>query len=368
MRFLPVLLAAAMLWSPALAEKPATETKIAFEADTYRFGDLYRSERGTTTDACAQLCNQDRVCAAWTLTPATFQIGPRCELKRTPGAASHRPGAASGMSDFLQMDPTRHGEMRYQPPVPASRQPAAVPLDQLRPSPVPRIFGEPLPLSEPELLGAPEPKISAVMRPMPTVQAQPEPLPAPRPTPALVVVDTPEPVTPAPSAPTETVQVLRGPGEGIVPEYVKQPTPVEPHPLYKEPIRTAAPAAPETPKMVFKDPSLNAPAPAPTPTPAPVKVSSPLNAVERRQPAALPATHTPDLMTQEEAVTRIPPAPPASAINPIEVQSLPKRVPWTERDGMNPNYSVGSGFIPGDEDATAGFIEGAPEEVSEAGS
>ena len=365
MRFLPVLLAAAMLASPAIAEKPTTETKISFEADTYRFGDLYRSERGTTAEACAQMCNQDNMCAAWTLTPATFQIGPRCELKRTPGAASHRPGAASGMSEFLQMDPTRHGEMRYQPPVPASRQPAAVPLDQLRPSPVPRVFGDPMPLSEPELLGVPEPKISAVMRPVTTVEVQPAPTPTPTPTPA--------------PAPVQTVEVLRGPGEGEVPEYVKQPAPVEPHPLYKEPIRTAAPAAPEAPKMVFKDPSLSVPAAAPTPAPAPapVQASAPLNAVERRQPAALPAAHTPPPRAAQAAAMGIPPAPPKVAINPIVAEPvpaapvakpLPKRVPWTERDGMNPNYSVGSGFIPGDEDATAGFVEGVPEEVGEAGS
>ncbi len=354
MRCVPVLLAAILMSSPAIAEKPAAESKITFEADTYRFGDLYRSERGTTAEACAQMCNQDRMCAAWSLTPATFQIGPRCELKRTPGAASHRPGAASGMSAFLQMDPQRHGEMRYQPPVPASRQPDAVPLDQLRPSPVPPTFGDPLPLSEPELLGGTEPKISAVMRPMPVAESKPAP--------------TPEPA--AAPAPVQSVEVLRVPGEGQVPDYVKQLEPTEPHPLYKEPIRTAAPAGPETPKTVFKDPSLAAPAPAP------VQVSTTLNAVERRQPAALPAAHTPPPMTSQEVIASIPPAPPSSAVNPIEaqavppappVQPLPKRVPWTERDGMTPNYSVGSGFIPGDEDATAGFIKGVPEESVEAG-
>lgn len=362
MRVLPLLLAAAVMSSPAIAEKPAPESiKIAIENDTYRFGDLYRSERGTTIEACAQMCQQDQACAAWTLTPATFQIGPRCELKRTPGAASHRPGAVSGMNEYLQMTPDRHGEMRYLVPVPASRQPAAVPLDQLRPSPVPRVFGDPLPPTEPELLGAPEPKISAVMRPT---------TPIAEPAPAITAMPVPAPM-PAP-APEQSVEVLRAPGQGEVPQYVKQPAPTEPHPLYKEPIRTAAPAAttvPASPKTVFKDPARRAPAPqaatanfnavekrpvrqAPASPPPPVKVAAPSGAVAPKPPF-------PAVATNREPEPAVPTAPTA--------KPLPQRVPWTERDGMTPNYSVGSGYVPGDEEATAGFTEGVPE-LGEAGS
>ncbi|MHA7898701.1 MAG: PAN domain-containing protein [Henriciella sp.] len=360
MRVLPLLLAAAVMSSPAIAEKPTPDTiKIAVETDTYRFGDLYRSERGTTVEACAQMCQQDQVCAAWTLTPATFQIGPRCELKRTPGAASHRPGAVSGMNEYLQMTPDRHGEMRYLVPVPASRQPAAVPLDQLRPSPVPRVFGDPLPPTEPELLGAPEPKISAVMRPT-------TPIVEPAPTLAAAPASVPAPDQ------VETVEILRAPGQGDVPKYVKQPAPTEPHPLYKEPIRTAAPAAPTasaSPATVFKDPARKMSAPqsapasfnavekrpvreAPASPPPPVKVAAPSGQV----PPKPPSPSAKPLRDPEQAV---PPAPPA--------QPLPQRVPWTERDGMTPNYSVGSGYVPGDEEATAGFTDGVPE-VGEAGS
>lgn len=282
MRAWSAFLALTLLAAPAFAAPSSDESKIAVEADTYRFGDLYRSERATTVEACAQMCSADTGCASWSVTPATFRIGPRCELKRTPGKASHRPGAISGMSAFWQMDPSRHGEMRYQPSVPESRQPAAVPLDQLRPSPVPRVFGDPLPKTEPELLGGPAPQVSAVMQ-----------------------------------APAQPVEVARAPGMGEVPNYVKQPVPTEPHPLYKEPVRRRAQTPPQ----------------------------GDLNAVQKPQAQQAVVTRP-----QIEARPPAPPAPQAAA-----------RVPWTEREGAVPNYSVGSGFIPGDEDATAGYVEGVPE-------
>lgn len=258
MRAWSAFLALAFVAAPAFADASPKEQKITVETDTYRFGDLYRSDRGTTAEACAKTCDREMACAAWSLTPATFRLGPRCELKRTPGTANHRPGAISGMSKVWQMDADRHGEMRYRTSVPESRQPAAVPLEQLRPSPVPRVFGDPLPKAEPELLGGPASLKDA--------RAQ-----------------TPAQVMPVQSAPARSVEVLRAPGEGEVPQYVKQPAPDEPHPLYKEPIRQ--------------------------------------------------------------------PAQPAAA----------SRAPWTERDGTAPNYSVGSGFIPWDEDATAGYVEGVPD-------
>lgn len=278
MRAWSAFLALTLFAMPAIAESSLAGENIAVEADTYRFGDLYRSERGTTAEACAQMCTADLACAAWSLTPATFRLGPRCELKRDPGSASHRPGAVSGMSAVWQMDPSRHGAMRYQPSVPESRQPAAVPLGQLRPSPAPRVFGDPLPANtEPDLLGGPTPQASAVIQ-----------------------------------APVQPVEVARAPGMGEVPNYVKQPVPTEPHPLYKEPVRQGDLNAVQTPKAQ--------------------------QVVTRPQLEAVPAQ------------------PPAPA-----VPQAPARVPWTERDGATPNYSVGSGFIPGDEDATAGYVEGVPD-------
>ncbi len=173
MRIVTVLMAACLFALPANATKPTPDEPVpalaggplVVETNTYRFGDTYRSERGTSGEACAKICNGDPNCAAWSLTPATFKMGPRCELKTNPGTASHRPGAVSGMTEALQMDPVRDAIMRYQIQVPESRQPAAVPLDQLRPSPVLRTFGDPLPKTAPELLGGPGTKISTVLRP-----------------------------------------------------------------------------------------------------------------------------------------------------------------------------------------------------------
>jgi len=337
MRVLPVLFAAMVFTAPALAEKPASETKVTFEADTYRFGDLYRSERGTSIEACATMCSRDAGCASWTLTPATFRLGPRCELKRTPGATSHRPGAASGMSEFWQMEPGRHADMRYQPRVPESRQPAAVPLDQLRPSPVPRVFGDPPPVREPELMGGPKTRISAVMSPAPqSTPSQPDVIYVPAETAALHPVtdrtETPQQVAvvaqsvaPTPKPPAE---ILRGPGQGDVPKYVKQPAPDVAHPLYGTPARG---------RTVFKDPSRGA---------APVQSTTEIyNAVLKRESQA-PAARTA--------------AAPAAQQAPVQL--APARAPWTERDGEAPDYSVGGTlFIPGDDDATAGFVEGVPE-------
>ena len=314
MRVLPVLLAAAVFAAPAFAEKPTPDPVVTVEDNTYRFGDLYRSVRGTSVEACASMCTRDSACASWSLIPATFSLGPRCELKATPGKASHRPGAVSGMSEFWQMDPSRHAEMRYQPSVPASRQPAAVPLDQLRPSPTPRTFGEPLPAPEPELVGGPQQSAAIVTSPAPRAQARPVKSPPPQ---------------------TVSVEVARGPGQGTVPAYVKQPVPEEPHPLYRKPARIAQPAAPTS----FRDPAVSAP-PA-----QPARAS--FNAVQKRETQTVSAPPAPTFT----------PPPPQPTAKPET-----RRIPWTERVGNDPNYSVGgTNFVPGDEDATAGFVDGVPE-------
>lgn len=199
MRILLPLMIATLLSAPAQAVKPTPEAPdalagapILVEEDTYRYGYPYRSERGTTVEACAMACSNDASCAAWSLTPATFKMGPRCELKKAPGETSFRPGSTSGISELWHPDPDRHGEMRYEVAVPESRQPAAVPVDQLRPSPVPQVFGDPLPAHEPELLG----DASAV------------PAPPSAPAPVLVDAVTKRPRPAAPSTPPATVNAV----------------------------------------------------------------------------------------------------------------------------------------------------------------
>ncbi|MEL6862540.1 MAG: PAN domain-containing protein, partial [Pseudomonadota bacterium] len=302
----------------------------------------YRTERGTTAEACAHMCSSDGNCASWTLTAATFQIGPRCELKQTPGTTSYRPGAVSGLSQSLQMDPGRDAVMRYQVAVPASRQPEAVPLEELRPSPTPRTFGEPLEMSETELLGERQPRIIAEM----VAEEAPVATRAVNTTPAPQVTASPS-TAPAPSAKPETLA-----------ESVDTPAPAE------APMELAAPAP-----TTFTDPAQMAAveAPAPAPAPAPVLVDAVTKLPAPPAPQAAAAPDQP--VTTVNAVLKRPapttPAPlPAAAVPVVEPVEAPAggapisfRTPWTERQANDPDYSVEeSDYIPGDEDATAGLI------------
>lgn len=219
MRVMLVLLATAFLAGPALAEKPVPDIDVTFEPNTYRYGDLYHVDTGTSVEACALRCSTDSACASWSFIPESYEPGARCELKRNPGIASYRPGVASGMSEVWQMDPARQSEMRYTPIIPA-------PIDA------------PDPIAEPDLLGGPETRISATMRPAPMLPA-----------------DRVAPLQPPAPTIVETVELARGPGQDTAPTSIKQSPPVDPHPLYRLPKPAAIPASAPT---VFKDPSRTA--------------------------------------------------------------------------------------------------------------
>lgn len=98
MRMITTLGLALLLPGAALAKGNAIEPAAHYETNTYRQGSTMSSQRGTTPEACSAACSAEAMCAAWTLTPATFRIGPRCELKRSPGRSVTRPGAVSGLS------------------------------------------------------------------------------------------------------------------------------------------------------------------------------------------------------------------------------------------------------------------------------
>ncbi|MEM6654096.1 MAG: PAN domain-containing protein [Pseudomonadota bacterium] len=270
MRVLSALIAAALIAAPAYAEKPVPHSDetpeapaLVYEKNTYRFAHLYRSEPGTTVEACARACDADNNCAAWSLSPASYNLEARCELKHTPGQASYRPGTASGISNIWQMDPERHSPMRYQVTVPEGHQPAPVPLD------------------ETDLMGGSDPKITAVMQetPSPAPTAPPDLRTAIAPSAPMIAEPEPQIVkaTPATSVapmvaekvsaePMPTPKTLRGQTQDVVPQYVKQPLPQaeEPHPLYRkpeprpvaEPVKQAPPS-----KTIFKDPALKSEAP-----------------------------------------------------------------------------------------------------------
>ena len=350
MRILLTLTAAMLIAAPAMATKPTPDTllggpagsgedapdpSVFIEKNTYRFGQPYRTERGSTAEACAHMCSSDGKCASWSLTPATFQIGPRCELKLTPGMTSYRPGTVSGISRDLQMDPARDAVMRYEVSVPASRQPDAVPLDQLRPSPVPHTFGEPLEMSTPELLGERPPQVSAVMKAELVPETAPQPAMAPAPSPKPAALATPAGTPVHLDAPIEVSRTPRTPQ----PAPPQSSNPPSPPALAEQPVDLDVPIQVAT--------AAGHPQPSPATkmvdavTKSPVPKSVPLvNAVlkpEAPQPAVA------------EVAAPQPTASPAGA--PIAF-----RTPWTERQAGDPDYSVeGMDYIPGDEEASAGL-------------
>lgn len=94
-------LAALIAGLPGLA-MAAPDLAVHMEPDTYRAANTYDSMRSAGTQACAAACAEDRRCAAWTVTPATFRLGPRCELKTSAGQGVSRPGYVSGLSGMTQ--------------------------------------------------------------------------------------------------------------------------------------------------------------------------------------------------------------------------------------------------------------------------
>jgi len=241
MRFVPVLIAAACLALPASATKPTPEAPeelelagapLVIQEHTYRFGALLRSEPGTSVEACAMACQKDARCLAWSLTPPAYSVAARCELKANAGASSYRPGAVSGMSENLRMEP----EMRYQVTVPEGYQPA--PKEELSGGP------EEVAAKTPEdLLGQSETRISAVMKAPATPEAPPAPIVAEAPAAPEIKDEVKETLTlkaaatpPGPPPPVKATAYATPPANTVV------KAPAAPQaPIILEPSRTALP-------------------------------------------------------------------------------------------------------------------------------
>lgn len=153
--------------SPALARGD----EASWQADTYRPGGTYASYRGTTAQDCHAICKAEAQCAAWSLTPATFRAGPRCELKGTAGDTSLWPGAVSGWNPSRPSADTSPPQPRtdIQPP---PRAESAEPLmeagrDNVRSmAPAETLRGAPV---EPAARSVPQPMTSTVYTPSPSV-------------------------------------------------------------------------------------------------------------------------------------------------------------------------------------------------------
>lgn len=251
MRLVPVLIAAACLALPASATKPTPEAPedlelagapLIVQEHTYRFGALLRSEPGTSVEACAKACQLDARCLAWSLTPPAYSAAARCELKANAGASSYRPGAVSGMSENLRMEP----EMRYQVTVPEGYQPA--PKEELSGGPEEVAAKTPA-----DLLGQSETRISAVMKApvAPIAPVAPE-------TPVVPVAAE------APAAPeTKETLTLKAAAAPATPPGPPPPVKATAYAAPPAPVVVKAPAAPKAP--IILEPSRTAlPPPAPS--------------------------------------------------------------------------------------------------------
>lgn len=342
-RFAGSLGALALIASPAFAENTVTKKRVVpadnrlpgHEPDTYRFGLPYNTMRGTTPGQCEMMCNRDDSCAAWSLAPATFQMGPRCELKRSIGSAEYRPGAVSGIAFKFQpqslvrqqsySQPTRvtnSGQRIIAPQPTTTYRPAERPITQ----PAQRAVTQPAPMTRIEPRG------------VPTTRIEPR-------------VTTPR------AAP---VRALPAPRQGE-PVLMGGPTPSE---AERNLTRAPSPTQAAIPVQRQPEPVMVTPRPAPQPQPMPQQAVRPQPAPA--QTATRPAGPPPPTQPVPQ-FSMTPQATAPSSTGGVQMDPPPPvmqaRRPWTERSNGDPEYAVQDmDFIPGDEQATAGFVTGIPDE------
>lgn len=310
---------------PGLA-MAAPDVGVHMEPDTYRAAETYQSMRAAGTQACAAACADDRRCAAWTVTPPTFRLGPRCELKSSAGQSLSRPGYVSGLSGMSQpvtqtvtsaprqVTPTRT-TVASQPPrqsqLAGSRQSTAstgyAPINQ--PSSAQRGMVYEGPNGPVAMSGMLPPPVSPPQTVQRTVSMS-QPAPTTRPSTATPATSTSVPVK---RSVTRTVVASAPPT--MIARPAEDPARYATRPAERQPAQTVS-AAPQQQQT-----SVAATRPAPS--------------------QARPAT------TQAQR--------PANATR----SPLPR-----PRERGAPVYSVQRmGEFPGDYDATAGYVEGVPEDA-----
>lgn len=95
---LAALCASALL----MATPVVAEADFIGEPDVYRFGGTYTREVAPTAQMCAQLCNRDAQCVAWSHGTVVADDARACELKSALGRAEPRPGFRSGIDAMFR--------------------------------------------------------------------------------------------------------------------------------------------------------------------------------------------------------------------------------------------------------------------------
>ncbi len=318
---------------PGLA-MAAPDAAVQMEADTYRAANTYESMRSAGTQACAAACAGDQRCAAWTVTPPTFRLGPRCELKTSAGQSVSRPGYVSGLSGMTQPVPQT---VAARPSAPATRQPAsqAVAAGTLaggRNETSARAYASrnaPAGAATGTVYEGPNgPVAMSGMRPAPVAIGQP----------ATTSAGRPDPVQRTQIASSIARTETRSPA-------VSQPTTVSTQATAQPTVKRTV-----TRRIVAEDP--------------PAMIARPAEGDAARyvtKPAPQAVSSTPRQPQTSAVSTRTVPSTARTA--PAATVTPPARAPLpSPKERGVPAYSVQRmGQFPGDYDATAGYVEGLPE-------
>ncbi|WP_018149600.1 PAN domain-containing protein [Henriciella marina] len=347
-RLLGLSVMAAGLPALALADE-------AVEADSYRIGQTYQSERANGLQACAAACAEDQRCVAWSMTPPTFRVGPRCELKSSVGQRQPRPGYMSGLSGDMAPPQTTSVATRSAPRRTTVRS---------RPAGSDVLAGGMTTTSSRATASMPPaPSGAATSHMLPTPQA-PVRQTATRRTsqPASTRTQLANTVAARSASTTATVEQRPRPVQTAPARTVTRQ--VETRPVQRQPARTMPAATP--PASIARpenDPSRYVTRRTVTPAPQPtteaqttVRAATPTVTQTSASPsAAARPTGSSATRTTPAASTSVDTRPPLP--RPSRLPSLPSPL---ERNGTA--YSVQNmGGFPGDFDATAGFIDGLPE-------
>lgn len=326
------------LTAPALADD-------AVETDSYRVGQTYSSERARGLQACAQSCAEDQRCVAWSLTPPTFRVGPRCELKSSAGQSQSRPGYTSGLSGVSA------APQMSRPPVQSAATTQARPsrsqalsggYAQTRQTAATTASMPPAPDGAATSHMLPTPVTPSVQRAPVRQQAQPTTRTQ------LASNTTTRAATTSVASQTRTQQVSRQPSAST-PTITSRVTtrPVQ------SPAATAVaaqrPATSSAPTRTVTRRTVSSSTPAPTQTQSQAAATAAASSNVSR--TASTSTQRPTAPATSAAVDTRPPLP-----RPSRLPSLPSPL---QRNGTA--YSVQRmGNMPGDAEAAAGYVDGLP--------